>query len=122
MCSGGRIVAYLKAMLRDPRHEVVFVGHQVWGTPGAVIQASAGAAGFVSIDLDGQPYEIRAKVFTVPGYSAHADQNGLVEFVTGMARWPARIRLVHGDPPARRALAARLREIYVKKALDVQIE
>lgn len=122
MCSGGRIVAYLKAMLGDPRHEVVFVGHQVQGTPGAVIQASAGAAGFVSIDLDGQSYPIRAKVFTVAGYSAHADQNGLVEFVTGMTRWPARIRLVHGDPPARRTLAARLKEVYAKKALDVQIE
>lgn len=122
MCSGGRIVAYLKAMLGDPRHEVVFVGFQAKGTPGAVIQASAGAAGFVSIDLDGQPYEICAKVFTVPGYSAHADQQGLVDFVTGMARWPARIRLVHGDPPARRALAARLGKIYSKKALDVQIE
>ncbi len=122
MCSGGRIVAYLKAMLGDPRHEVVFVGHQVQGTPGAVIRASAGAAGVVSVDLDGQLYEIRAKVCTVPGYSAHADQNGLVEFVTGMDRWPARIRLVHGDPPARHALAARLREVYAKKALSVEIE
>ncbi|WP_434772276.1 MBL fold metallo-hydrolase RNA specificity domain-containing protein [Pseudomonas entomophila] len=122
MCSGGRIVAYLKAMLGDPRHEVVFVGHQVPGTPGAVIQASAGAAGFVRIDLDGQAYEIRAKVFSVPGYSAHADQAGLVEFVTGMGRWPSRIRLVHGEAPARHALAERLRDIYAKKGLPVEIE
>lgn len=122
MCSGGRIVAYLKAMLGDPRHEVVFVGHQVPGTPGAVIQASAGAAGFVSIDLDGQLYDVRAKVFSVPGYSAHADQAGLIEFVTGMGRWPSRIRLVHGEAPARRALAERLREAYSKKGLAVEIE
>ncbi|MFK3943040.1 MBL fold metallo-hydrolase RNA specificity domain-containing protein [Pseudomonas monteilii] len=122
MCSGGRIVAYLKAMLGDPRHEVVFVGHQVPGTPGAVIQASAGAAGFVSIDLDGQLYDVRAKVFSVPGYSAHADQAGLVEFVTGMARWPSRIRLVHGEAPARQALAECLREVYAKKGLTVKIE
>jgi metallo-beta-lactamase family protein len=122
MCSGGRIVAYLKAMLGDPRHEVVFVGHQVPGTPGAVIQASAGAAGFVSIDLDGQLYEVRAKVFSVPGYSAHADQAGLVEFVTGMTRWPSRIRLVHGEASAQQALATRLREAYAKKGLVVEIE
>lgn len=47
MCSGGRIVNYLKAMLGDRRHEVVFVGYQAKGTPGAVIQASEGAEGFV---------------------------------------------------------------------------
>ncbi|MBA1190746.1 MBL fold metallo-hydrolase [Pseudomonas entomophila] len=122
MCSGGRIVAYLKAMLGDPRHEVVFVGHQVPGTPGAVIQASAGVAGFVRIDLDGQLYDVRAKVFSVPGYSAHADQAGLVEFVTGMSRWPSRIRLVHGEQPARHALAERLRDVYAKKGLPVEIE
>ncbi|WP_312931119.1 MBL fold metallo-hydrolase [Pseudomonas sp.] len=122
MCSGGRIVAYLKAMLGDRRHEVVFVGHQVQGTPGAAIRASAGTTGGVSVELEGQTYEVRAKVSTVPGYSAHADQDGLVEFVTGMARWPARIRLVHGERPARQALAARLREVYTKKALAVEIE
>lgn len=41
-CSGGRIVNYLKAMLGDQRHEVLFVGYQAKGTPGAVIQASEG--------------------------------------------------------------------------------
>jgi metallo-beta-lactamase family protein len=87
-----------------------------------VIQASAGAAGFVSIDLDGQLYEVRAKVFSVPGYSAHADQAGLVEFVTGMTRWPSRIRLVHGEASAQQALATRLREAYAKKGLVVEIE
>lgn len=42
MCSAGRIVNYLKAMVGDPRHEVMFVGYQAKGTPGAVIQASQG--------------------------------------------------------------------------------
>lgn len=54
MCSGGRIVNYLKAMLEDPRHEVLFVGYQAKGTPGAAIQASEGKQGLVQIDLDGQ--------------------------------------------------------------------
>ncbi|MBA1204487.1 MBL fold metallo-hydrolase [Pseudomonas capeferrum] len=112
MCSGGRIVNYLKAMLGDPRHEVVFVGYQAKGTPGAVIQASEGAEGFVKIDLDGDLYDIRAKVITLGGYSAHADQQGLLEFVTGMSRWPTRIKLVHGEQPAKRALAARLEQAY----------
>lgn len=104
MCSGGRVVNYLKVMLEDPRHEVMFVGHQVRGTPGAVIQASEGASGLVQIDLDGHMYEIRAKVMTLPGYSGHADQSGLVEFAGCAGQWPAKIILVHGETPAKRAL------------------
>jgi len=112
MCSGGRIVNYLKAMLGDPRHEVMFVGYQAKGTPGAVIQASEGAEGFVQIDLDGQMHEIRAKVISLGGYSAHADQAGLVEFVTSMASPPASIVLVHGERRGKLALAAALEREY----------
>ena len=104
MCSGGRIVNYLKAMLGDPRHEVVFVGYQAKGTPGAVIQASEGAQGFVQSDLDGSLYEVRAKVVTLSGYSGHADQAGLVNFVQGMSESPGTIVLVHGEQRAKVAL------------------
>lgn len=109
MCSGGRIVNYLKAMLGDPRHEVLFVGYQAKGTPGAVIQASEGAEGFVQIDLDGQMYEIRAKVMTLSGYSGHADQEGLVRFALGSVIAPLSIALVHGDWKAKQVLAGVLR-------------
>jgi len=53
MCLGGRIANYLKAMLGDSRHEVMFVGYQVHGTPGAVIQAIAEVERLVQVDLDG---------------------------------------------------------------------
>ncbi|MCX2686311.1 MBL fold metallo-hydrolase [Pseudomonas sp. DCB_AW] len=108
MCSGGRIVNYLKAMLGDPRHEVLFVGYQAKGTPGAVIQASEGAEGFVQIDLDGEAYEIRAKVMTLSGYSGHADQHGLLEFAVNGAKPPAKVVLVHGEPAAKAALSRAL--------------
>lgn len=108
MCSGGRIVNYLKKMLGDPRHHVVFVGYQAKGTPGAVIQACEGAAHFVDIDLDGEMHTVRAGVSTLGGYSAHADQQGLVEFVLGIPSWPGEIRLVHGESGAKNALRKRL--------------
>lgn len=109
MCSGGRIVNYLKAMLGDARHEVMFVGYQAKGTPGAVIQASEGAQGFVQVDLDGQMYDIRAKVVTVGGFSGHADQAGLVGFVNAMSRVPGRVVLVHGEQRAKLVLQQVLR-------------
>lgn len=108
MCTGGRIVNYLKAMLGDRRHQVLFVGYQAKGTPGAVIQASEGAQGFVMLDLDGEMYEVKAKVATLGGYSAHADQAGLVEFVAGMRAWPGQVRLVHGELGAKQALRTAL--------------
>lgn len=110
MCSGGRIVNYLKAMLHDPRHDVLFVGYQAQGTPGHVIQQYGPKGGYV--DLDGERFDIQAKVTSIGGYSAHADQKGLVEFVTGMQQWPTNIRIVHGERRAKEALAARLRAGY----------
>ncbi|WP_426809331.1 MBL fold metallo-hydrolase RNA specificity domain-containing protein [Pseudomonas sp. WOUb67] len=109
MCSGGRIVNYLKAMLGDARHEVMFVGYQAKGTPGAVIQASERAEGVVQVDLGGRLYGINAKVLTLSGYSGHADQAGLVAFATGVAKAPAMVLLVHGEPHAKVALAGALK-------------
>jgi len=119
MCSGGRIVNYLKAMLGDPRHEVMFVGYQARGTPGAVIQASEGAEGFVQIDLDGEMYDIRAKVVTLGGYSGHADQAGLVKFAQGCE--PRRIVLVHGERRSKAVLARVLRETFARAGNEVVV-
>ncbi|PVZ32921.1 MBL fold metallo-hydrolase RNA specificity domain-containing protein [Pseudomonas sp. CC120222-01a] len=104
MCSGGRIVSYLKAMLDDPQHEVLFVGHQVRGTPGAVIQASEGAEGFVQLELDGRMHEVRAKVMSLAGYSGHADSNGLVRFALGRCASAREVVLVHGENNAKKCL------------------
>lgn len=119
MCSAGRIVNYLKAMLRDPRHEVMFVGYQAQGTPGAVIQASQGAEGFVQIDLDGKMYDVRAKVMTLDGYSAHADQGALVNFARGRGSAAKQVVLVHGEAHAKRVLAVALQHAY--EAVDEPI-
>jgi len=113
MCAGGRIVNYLKAMLHDPRHDVLFVGYQAKGTPGHAIQAYGPKGGYV--DLDGERFNIRAGVTSIGGYSAHADKKGLVEFVTGMQQWPSEIRVVHGEQKAKEALAAQLYESYQQK-------
>lgn len=113
MCSGGRIINYLKAMLGDARHNVVFVGYQASGTPGAAIQRFGPRGGYV--ELDGQRFDIRAKVHSLGGYSAHADQNGLVRFVTGMRGWPAEVRLVHGEQKAKEQLRDKLNGEYLRR-------
>lgn len=119
MCSSGRIINYLKAMLGDKRHNVLFVGYQARGTPGHVIQSHGPNGGYVA--LDGERYAIRAGVASIGGYSAHADQDGLISFVTRMGEWPSEVRLVYGDTEAKRALARRLRSFYAEKNKPLRV-
>ena len=106
MCAGGRVVNYLKAMLGDSRHDVLFIGYQAVGTPGRDIQRYGPRGGYVL--LDGERHDIRAQVHTIGGYSAHADQQDLLDFVAGIPDPPREIRLVHGDEGAKNTLALRL--------------
>ena len=110
MCTGGRIENYLKALLRDERTDVVFVGYQAKGTPGRAIQ-QYGPSGGGFVRFDGHRYGICAGVYTLSGYSAHADQQNLVSFVRRMRVRPKEIRLVHGDLEAKRSLKAALEAV-----------
>src|SRR5690606_7150575 len=109
MCAGGRVVNYLKAMLGDPRHDVLFVGYQAAGTPGRDILTYGPRQGYVM--LDNERYEIRAQVHQISGYSAHADQKDLLNFVRRMKKMPKEIRVVHGEEQAKRTLQGELRKL-----------
>ncbi len=106
MCTGGRVVNYLKEFVGRETTDIVFIGFQAAGTPGRYIQSNS-----EWVRLDGRPYTIRAKVHTLSGYSAHADQSDLIRFVQGIPNKPRLIRLVHGEPDAKAALAEKLREL-----------
>ncbi len=106
MCSGGRIVNYLKALVGDPRTDILFVGYQANGTPGRAIQHYGPRGGYVV--LDDQRYPIRAGIHTIGGYSAHADQKNLINFIKRMRHHPRVVRLVHGDEGAKRELEKEL--------------
>lgn len=109
MCAGGRIVNYLKALLPDPKTDVLFVGYQAKGTPGRDIQKYGPQGGYVV--LDDRRIDIKAGVYTISGYSAHADQQDLVNFVSGIGGMPSEIRIVHGDEKAKEVLKVKLLEI-----------
>jgi metallo-beta-lactamase family protein len=108
MCSGGRMANYLKALIEDPRTDILFAGYQAEGTPGRMIQQHGPAHG--EVELDGRLYTINAGVYTLDGYSAHADQDSLVRFVTRMRKKPREIRLVHGEPEAKQTLQRLLQQ------------
>ncbi|WP_426416861.1 MBL fold metallo-hydrolase RNA specificity domain-containing protein [Aestuariirhabdus sp. LZHN29] len=109
MCAGGRIVNYLKALLGNPTTDLLLIGYQARGTPGADIQRYGPKGGYVM--LDGERVTIKAEVTTLSGYSAHADQANLVNFIQRMRKRPREVRLVHGDAGAKAGLKIGLQEI-----------
>ena len=115
MCAGGRMVNYLQKLLPDPKTDVIFVGYQAKGTPGRAIQQYGPQGGYVA--LDGERIAINAVIHTISGYSAHADQAGLVNFVQRMRHKPQQIRIVHGDDEAKAALA----DIYRELCFDCEV-
>lgn len=117
MCSGGRIVNYLKALIEDKRTDILFVGYQAQGTTGRIIQQYGPRGGYVY--MDEQKYDIKAKVHTIGGYSAHADQKNLLDFVKGIQDKPKQIRLIHGDEEAKMVLQYKLQREYPQ--MDVVI-
>ena len=115
MCSGGRIVNYLKALIEDSQTDILFVGYQAQGTPGRDIQRYGPQHGY--IDLDHHRYTINAGVYTLSGYSAHAGQDSLIRFARRMRKKPKEIRLVHGDEEAKQTL----RKILLEQIPDCKV-
>jgi metallo-beta-lactamase family protein len=99
MCEGGRIKHHLRYNLSRPECAIVFVGFQAAGTLGRRI-----VDGAKQVRIFREPYQVRARVFTINGLSAHADQNALLAWLSGFRRPPRQTYVVHGEPLAAHAL------------------
>jgi metallo-beta-lactamase family protein len=104
MLTGGRVLHHLKRRIPETDTTLLFVGFQAEGTLGRRILEGA-----EEIRIHGQKVPVRADVREVPALSAHADQKGLVEWAATLPSPPRKVFLVHGEPPARDALAGALR-------------
>jgi metallo-beta-lactamase family protein len=107
MLTGGRVVFHLRELIDDPDALLLFVGYQGEGTLGAHLQAGARR-----VHLDGAEREVRCQVRSISGFSAHADEPELLDWLrhfVGPARSPRTVFLVHGDPEALDALEPKVR-------------
>ena len=103
MLTGGRVLGHLRNLIDDPAATLLFVGYQGEGTLGAHLQAGA-----TTVMLDGQVRQVRCKVRSISGFSAHADEGELLDWLRhfvdgrrpGDAGFPRTVFLVHGDPQA----------------------
>jgi metallo-beta-lactamase family protein len=103
MATGGRVLHHLALRLPDPRTTVLLVGYQAAGTRGASLQAGAPA-----IRIHGEDVPVKARVMTLPGFSAHADEGEIRRWLSSFPSPPARTFLVHGEPAALAAAQARM--------------
>ncbi|OPY57686.1 MAG: Ribonuclease [Pelotomaculum sp. PtaU1.Bin035] len=100
MCDAGRIRHHLKYNLWRPESTVLFVGYQAVGTLGRLI-----LEGKKTVKIFGDEIAVRAGIRSIEGYSAHADQAGLMEWAGNFKKPPRQIFVVHGEPESANTLA-----------------
>jgi metallo-beta-lactamase family protein len=121
MCTGGRIMHHLRHNLPIPETAVLIVGFQSQGSLGRKL-----VDGAKSLMMFGEEVPVRASVHTMGGFSAHADQKGLLDWYEVMAPSRPRTIITHGEDRARKAFSTLLTERFGVKpecpVLDDEIE
>ncbi len=112
MCNAGRIKHHLKHNIWKPSTSIVFVGYQAVGTPGRSL-----VDGAKTLALFGEDMEVRAKLYFINSFSAHAGQNQLLDWLAPVAYSKPQVILVHGELKAQTRLAELIQERFGLKAL-----
>ncbi len=104
MASGGRVTHHLRHNLWRTDSSVIFVGYAAKGTLARRI-----IDGSKSVHIFGEEVRVVARIFTIGGFSAHADHDELLAWY-GRAQKPEHTFLVHGEDNGREGIAKILRE------------
>jgi metallo-beta-lactamase family protein len=95
MVTGGRIKHHISNNIGRPESTILFVGYQAIGTLGRHILDGAG-----KVRIFGRPHEVRARITQIGGFSAHADRDDLVRWLSTITPNPRRIFITHGEENA----------------------
>ncbi len=112
MCNGGRITHHFKHRIWNDKNAVIFVGYQAAGTLGREI-----VEGAKWINVYGEDIIVKASIHTINGFSAHADQKGIIEWISKMQNL-TKVFLVHGEKEAQEHFKETLKE---RLGLDAHI-
>ena len=103
MCEVGRIKHHLKHNLWNPKSTILFVGYQAPGTLGYEI-----VNGAKKVKIFGEEIAVNARIEYIEGYSGHADQELLMNFIYSFIKKPKHIFLVHGEPDSQEILGDKI--------------
>jgi metallo-beta-lactamase family protein len=107
MLTGGRILSYLERYLERPETSIILVGYQAEGTRGRKLLEGA-----KELKMFGKYIPVKAAVYEIEGLSAHADQTGLLQWLSELQLPPQKLFLVHGENEAADALRIKIQETY----------
>ena len=105
MCEVGRIKHHLKHHLWEPNSTILFVGYQAPGTLGRRL-----VEGEKKVKIFGEEIAVNARIEYIEGYSGHADQEWLLNFIYSFITKPKHIFLVHGEPESQEVLKGKILE------------
>ena len=105
MCDVGRIKHHLKHNIWNPKSTILFVGYQAPGTLGYSI-----VNGAKKVTIFGEEFAVNARIEYIEGYSGHADQEWLMNFIYSFITKPKHIFLVHGEPESTEVLRNKILE------------
>lgn len=106
MCEAGRIKHHLKHNLWNPKSSIVFVGYQAKGTLGHSI-----LKGDKRVTIFGEKIKIEAEIHNLEGFSGHADQNGLIQWLGGFKEQPKKIFIVHGEEDSKYDFSEKVKSV-----------
>jgi metallo-beta-lactamase family protein len=109
MCTGGRIRHHLKHNLWRRNAHVIIVGYQAIGTPGRAL-----VDGAKRLRVAGEEVVVNATIHTLGGFSAHAGQQQLLDWIGAFHKPKPHTYLIHGEPEAKKALQHKLHALDIK--------
>jgi metallo-beta-lactamase family protein len=117
MCNGGRIVHHFKHGLYNSNNHVIFIGYQAQGTLGRRI-----VDGQKLVRVAGEEVRVQAEIHTINGFSAHGDQDDLINWAQNFVTNPTFV-ITHGEPESSGALSTKLesagKKTFVPKRGDI---
>lgn len=105
MCDAGRIKHHLKHNLWRPECTVLFVGYQAVGSLGRAILEGAS-----SVKLFGEEIDVKAEICRLPGVSGHADDQGLLRWISALKKKPRMVFVTHGEDQVCQLFCGRLQQ------------
>lgn len=107
MADGGRVLFHLQHFISDPTTTVLFVGYQAEGTEGRAL-----VDGAKTMKIHNEPYTVRAEIKEIENFSAHADYEEILEWLSHFENRPKKVFLTHGELQAAQALKYKIKERF----------
>jgi metallo-beta-lactamase family protein len=113
MCTAGRIKHHLANNITRPQSTIMFVGYQAVGTLGRRI-----VDGDPEVRILGENYPVKARIVQIQGFSAHADRDELLHWLSTLPKPPRKLFVIHGEAESARSFG---RYVHEKTGWDVAV-